>query len=553
MNIDLFLDMYYAAPELWYIILGVSLLLVVITAIIGAKNFYLRKENYLLKRLSQRYEETLYTSKDGYFAFVYMDDKSTQGGVVEYCSKRLAVLLNLPQGINSSISHVLKTFYKDDVEKILKYITLLCDDGVSFEDVFVIKTGKRLKLSGARVNDSDGNIYGDIVWFRDVSDAAQYITNLRKENEQAQASLYMLESLIDNLPYPAWIRNSNLELDYVNKKYLELIKISNRDVAISQNIELCDNTNFKEFAAQAKNSNKQQKKVINIDANGSRNCYELIETPFLAENSLDKIATSGALIDISDLDNLKRNLKQAQTAHLEILSSLDTAIAVFNGQYKLEFYNSAFAKLWRLDESWLDTNPSYGSFLDLLREKRLAPEVSDYLHYKSDEQEEFNFIIEPKEDFIHLPDNRSLRRLRAPFPKGGLVFAFEDISKHLSARREYNSLVAIQQEMLDVLQAGVIIFSADRKVKFYNKSYVDLWDADEVMLQKEPTILNLLDTYKKFFANENDWQELKNSIYNHILSNPQSSFELNRGDGKNIEVTSSTLSNDFIMLKMRII
>ena len=54
----------------------------------------------------------------------------------------------------------------------------------------------------------------------------------------------------------------------------------------------------------------------------------MTETPFHVEQSLDKIATVGMMTDVSSLDNLRRNLKQNQNMHLEILASLGTAIAV---------------------------------------------------------------------------------------------------------------------------------------------------------------------------------------------------------------------------------
>ena len=77
-----------------------------------------------------------------------------------------------------------------------------------------------------------------------------------------------------------------------------------------------------------------------------------METPFHYEQDLDRIATVGAMIDVSNLDNLRRNLKQNQNAHLEILASLGTAIAVFDAEYKLVFYNQAFVRLWQLEDNW---------------------------------------------------------------------------------------------------------------------------------------------------------------------------------------------------------
>ena len=142
MSKELLLNMFYAAPELWYTLLA---LLIALLGIIGFLYYTivgLRNKNYFVKRNEDRYAETMNACKDGYYMFVYPDDRiNDQQPVVEYCSRRLAVVLDLPNGINSVLADVLRLFYKDDAEKIRKYIALLREDGVSFEDKFMLKSG----------------------------------------------------------------------------------------------------------------------------------------------------------------------------------------------------------------------------------------------------------------------------------------------------------------------------------------------------------------------------------------------------------------------------
>lgn len=126
---------------------------------------------------------------------------------------------------------------------------------------------------------------------------------------------------------------------------------------------------------------------------------EVIETPFHFAQNLNLIRTAGALIDITELDELKRNLNRHQNAQLEILGTLDTAFAVFDDKFHLSFYNPAFAGLWKLENLWLEQQPTYAMFLDVLREKRLLPEVPDFIAFKNEEQKAFSSIIEPKKIF----------------------------------------------------------------------------------------------------------------------------------------------------------
>ncbi len=541
MNNSLISDMFFAAPELWYMVIFIFLGLICINIVCYIKLLKLKRKNYFIRRDRNRYEETLYASKDGYFAFVYPDDQVNDvADVTERCSRKLAVLLNLSAGTEATFTDVLKNFYKDDADRILKYITLLKEDGVSFEDRFDLKNGRKVILNGVRISGADGSVYSDLIWFRDISYIAELINNLEKEKQTAEKNKEDLQYLIDNLPYPIWMRTPSLEIKITNKKYLEY---ANVDGTIG-GLDLLN------LATQARDVNKPRHKQIYLNKEGERLCFEVAENPFLYEHDLEKIATVGSMIDISSLDNLRRNLKQNQNTHLEILAALGTAIAVFDAKYKLIFYNQAFIRLWQLDENWLEDHTTYMAFLDNLRERRLLPEVPDYPHYKEEEQKIFMNLTSSTEDLLHLPDGRSYRRIRAPHLKGGLIFAYEDITDRLTAHREYNSMVSVQQEILNNIEEAVLIFTSNGRLKFYNQAYVNLWDADEVMLQKEPSFAEIIETQKKFFSQVSNWQELKKDIINHLFSSTTEAFSLNRSDKIRVTCFSSLLSNESIMVLM---
>ena len=142
MNKELLLNMFYASPELWYVIGSVVLLLLISLLFLLFFNLKLKQKNYFLRRDRERYAETLYASHDGYFAFIYPDEKvnDPRKYITERCSRRLAVILGLEKGTKSDFNDVLKNFYKDDTKKILKYVGLLKEEGVAFEDYFLLKS-----------------------------------------------------------------------------------------------------------------------------------------------------------------------------------------------------------------------------------------------------------------------------------------------------------------------------------------------------------------------------------------------------------------------------
>lgn len=549
--------MYYAAPELWYLIGAVGLLLLIWIAFLGIKLLKLKQKNYFLNRDRERYAETLYASKDGYFAFLYPDQKinDPRRNIVEHCSRRLAVIMNLAAGNKSGFEDILKNFYKEDAKTIRKYLEMLSNDGVSFEDDFELKNnGKRLHLSGYKINGIDGNVYCDMIWFRDVSLEFNQISRLEDEKNREEEIIRQFEDLIDNIPYPIWLRDENLDLRLVNKKYLEYVDSTSKEDILNKGIEIYNakgDSISKNLALLAHSSNKIKHQSAAVIKNGERLFMEITETPFHFAQDLNLIRTVGAMVDITELDELKRNLKRHQNAQLEILGTLDTAFAVFDERFKLSFCNEAFRSLWKLESVWLEAQPSYTMFLDLLREKRLLPEVPDYIAFKNEEQKDFSAIIEPKKDFLYLPDGRTFRRVRAPYLVGGLVFAYEDVSDNLATTRAYNSLLSVQQESLDNLFDAVLIFASSGRLKLYNKAYLKLWNGKEVFLQKEPGIPEVIESQKIFFSKVEDWDSLKKDILEHIIDVTTMSFALKRNNNDSVEVRSTTLPDDSIMVTYR--
>ena len=292
----------------------------------------MKQKNYFLRRDRERYAETLYASHDGYFAFIYPDEKvnDPRKYITERCSRRLAVILGLERGIKSCFDDILKNFYKDDAKKISKYVGLLKEEGVAFEDYFLLKSANKfIRLEGVRINGADGNIYCDMIWFRDVSYTTNRIKNLEKQKNSIEKKFLLQQDMLNNLPFAVWMRNENLEIDYCNKKFAEYIPDNTTNTIIEKHLEIIGTNGesiSRSLASKVHKSKKASKTKTGIVVNGSRIAMEAFETPFYPEQNLEKTYSAGCLININELDELKRNLKQHQNAHLEILQALPTAL-----------------------------------------------------------------------------------------------------------------------------------------------------------------------------------------------------------------------------------
>lgn len=544
MDMEILRDMVFISLFLFFILLG----------IIGAlqiKIYKYKHKIYFIRRDRERCTEVLFAAKDGYFCFVYPDQKvkDPQKEIKEKCSRRLAVMLGIKSGTAASFAEILDVFYKEDARILKKYVNLLQQEGKPFEDMLRLKGSDRdICIYGNRINGADNNLYCDIVWFRDVSRETAKIRELAQEKKSVQDNLDKLEQMIDGVDYPIWLRNENLQLLTVNKKYMDFVPTKNKAEIISHHIEISNNKGEKiaeEVAENAQKSKKMQKKKLNIVRNGELLNFELRENPYYVGDSLDKIGTVGYLVDNTALEKAKRSFKVNQNNHLEILGALGTAFAIFDNRSKLYFYNTSFKNLWNLDAEFLEKTPSYLQFLETVRENKMLPPVPDIKNYKMEEMSVFGGLLNTKEDLLHLPDGRTIRRLRTPHPNG-VIFAFEDVSDRLATMRRLNDLTAMQQNILDNLNDSVIIFGTNQRLKFYNRAYLKLWSLDFDKLQDEPKLDEVIGLQKLFFSNIDDWGDFKKKMMDNILAGRR--FNLLRDDNANLAVSPLIFYDGSVMI-----
>lgn len=504
----------------------------------------LKQKNYFLNRDRERYAETLYASQDGYFSFIYPDERirDPRRGIRERCSRRLAVMLDLKNGIQSSFEDVLAVFYKNDAQKIRENVRLMKEEGLPFEDIFAMKNkGRRIQIAGARINGQDGNLYCDMLWFRDLSEEIRKNQDLESEKQQLKQRVGLLEQILDNLENPIWLRDENLKVVAANRPYMELTAAKSEDGG-QPNPEVVGG----QTAEKALLANKAQRSPLTLVVNGKACSFEVVETPCRSNENPDKTVTVGMLTDKSELTEVKRNFQIHQTAHLEVLSALGTAFAIFNNQQKLMFYNKAFAQLWNLPPQFLDAMPTYGAFLDEIRNLRLLPEVSDYKFYKTEEEKQFDTLIAAKETLLHIPDGRTFKRMAAPYPSG-LIFAYEDVSDRLAATRMINELVSVQQNILNQIRDAVVVFGADQRLKFCNFAYQRLWNVGDVEIQGLLSLDDVLELQKADLSMAALWNDVKQSMMRHILTLHER-FIIERTDGVKLEVAPAVLSDDSVMI-----
>lgn len=220
-------------------------------------------------------------------------------------------------------------------------------------------------------------------------------------------------------------------------------------------------------------------------------------------------------------------------------------MATFSGEQTIEFYNSAFANLWGLEEGWLNTRPKLGDILEKLRADRRLPEQADFPKYKQGWLDMFRKLIDPHEDMMYLPDGSAVRLLVLPHPMGGLMMTFEDVTVKLES--SYNTLIAVQKETLDNLAEGVVVYGGDGLLKLWNPAFAAIWTANPEELEGQPHINKIVDKVRDLFVPD-EWAATKAAPISHGLSRNVLEGRMVRTDGVSLRYATQPLPDGGVMV-----
>jgi len=215
---------------------------------------------------------------------------------------------------------------------------------------------------------------------------------------------------------------------------------------------------------------------------------------------------------------------------------------------RIQFYNTAYVRLWQLDEGWLRSEPDYGEILEALRERRRLPEYADFPAFKQEQLSRFTEQVEAHHELLHLPDGATLRSVTTPHPLGGLLMTFEDVTDRLALERSYNTLIEVQRETLDKLYEGVVVFGGDLRLKLTNPAFERIWAVPPALLESEPHVAEMAEHIRTFFQDDAERGSLKSRIVDLVTERVARSGRLERSDGTVIDWAKVPLPDGATML-----
>lgn len=335
--------------------------------------------------------------------------------------------------------------------------------GEGFRMALVTLAGRHLEANGRAVGGRA------VLRIRDVSGDRLELTRLRERHTRAMLEADALRALLDALPSPAWMRDSNGALAWVNSAYAKAVEAADPREALARGIELLEKPT-RDAAADARARGEVWRGRAAAVVAGQRHRLEITEAP----------SSSGAVgmaIDQTELEGARADLTRQTEAHARTLDQLSTAVAIFDRTKRLVFYNTAYRQLWSLDASWLESAPADSEILDRLRAERRLPEQADFRAWKGGLMDAYR-STETSEQVWYLPDRRTLRVVITPNNQGGVTYLFDNVTDSYRLQTQYRTLVTVQGETLDTLREGVAVFGAHGRLKLANAAFSKMWSLD---------------------------------------------------------------------------
>ncbi|MGD9914650.1 MAG: ATP-binding protein [Rhizobiaceae bacterium] len=347
-------------------------------------------------------------------------------------------------------------------------IAVLRSDATAFDIVVETANGIPLEVHGRK---TAHNVF---VRFVSLSETQQLQARLKLENQRLASEYETLLGLADALKTPFWMRGADGRLKWVNRAYAEAVEAPEPATALREAKEFLGTPARESIAQHHAQHTVFQQKLSTVVA-GDRRVYAV--TDFAGPED-----SAGIAVDLSEADAVRAEFERTVRNHADTLDQLNTAVAIFDADQKLRFFNQAFQKLWDLETSFLDSAPDNALVVDRLRSDGKLAEQPEWRRWKESLLSVYR-SVESQEHWWHLPDGRTLRVIANPQPKGGVTWVFENLTERIDLESRYKTAVRVQGETLDNLNEGVAVFGPDGRIRLSNPAFPLLWGIDATIAQ----------------------------------------------------------------------
>lgn len=329
-----------------------------------------------------------------------------------------------------------------------------------------------------------------ILSLQDVTATSSDLRRQQRQFIEFEHELDMLRQYIDHIPMAIWFRDLQGRIRHCNSFYAKALETSPSRI-VAESIEL-----IKRPTGISLDINEpiisQQHAVIS----GQRKLLEIQEIPIPKKGSI------GFARDITEVEVWESERQRTDQTQREILENLSNSIAIYGSDTRLQYFNSAYLKMFQFQEAFLYGRPMFGDVLEDLRKRRKMQEVNDFTKHKEKRNALFNTIFEPIHEIHHQPDGAFLKATICPHASGGILIIFEDITDKLALERGYKTLLAVQKETIDNLHEGLAVVGSDLRLRLCNKAFSELLKLNEEQCKTGTHVADILQATKPLLYEE---------------------------------------------------
>ncbi len=352
------------------------------------------------------------------------------------------------------------------------------------------------------------------------------LTSLGRERDQYR-------NLLNAAPFATWRRDLAGDIIWRNATLAEML---GDDGTHEELASKADSNRPQALVAKARDEEANAGEERGFVVEGQRRVFQVMETPLLSEDE-----SAGFAIDISDAEELRRELRRHIRANNEVLQHMSTAVGIYDREKRLIFANRAFTQFWGLEEEFIGHQPTLGEVMDRLHQNRKLPEQVEYRQFRRNREAFFSTLLEPFEDLYQLPDERMVRETITRHSFGGLLFMVEDATDRIVLERTLNTLIAVQRATLDNLHEAVAVFGPDGRLNLTNVGYRQMLGITEEITDKQPHVRELLDQVIDLWDEPGIYVEMRESLIASATEMRADNGRMELPDGRIVDYAATGL------------
>lgn len=274
-----------------------------------------------------------------------------------------------------------------------------------------------------------------------------YENKLNEALKQKEQMLAFYEQLLDGLSYPVWIRRSNGEVEFSNKA-AQFHKI----------------TDFLE-TPPVKTENEQW--VISEKLLTNFGGYMGFATAAVKSSTSTNVLSDNAFLQLSPA-----------------LQNINLAIALFDSEGYLQWFNHRLCQMWQLNPEHLREKPNFQNFYYMLEEQQTFRllDPKKWLMKQLGYFQEFHGIEQERLEMGDIVVQQRVVRAK----QGHLAWIFEDVSDSYALQRQLRTSSDVRHRALSSLTDALMLVSSSGIIEYVNKALIDLWEIPKEFFDDRP-------------------------------------------------------------------